>query len=83
MALRFAYGNHIDNDDFVQAFTNGTAMGHVDIKRLRAGSSGGAFWSVFAPCPKDGDDFSDDNYAASGFGHERMNGRCRRADSLD
>ena len=37
---------------------------HVDIPRLKEGKSGGAFWSVFAPCPKNGTDFTDANYAA-------------------
>ncbi|KAJ5797255.1 uncharacterized protein N7518_005795 [Penicillium psychrosexuale] len=34
-------------------------VGHVDIKRLREGKSGGAFWSVYIDCP-DSDDFTDD-----------------------
>ncbi|KAJ5879741.1 Peptidase M19 renal dipeptidase [Penicillium solitum] len=33
--------------------------GHVDIKRLKEGRSGGAFWSVYIDCP-DSDDFTDD-----------------------
>lgn len=37
-------------------------MGHVDLPRLRAGMNGGAFWSVFWPCPSKGQDYSDDNY---------------------
>ncbi|ROT43136.1 hypothetical protein SODALDRAFT_327306 [Sodiomyces alkalinus F11] len=39
--------------------------GHVDLPRLREGQSGGAFWSVFTPCPSNGSDFSDKNYAES------------------
>ncbi|KAH6648882.1 membrane dipeptidase [Truncatella angustata] len=35
---------------------------HVDLPRLREGQNGGAFWSVYAPCPKNGSDWSDDNY---------------------
>lgn len=65
MAIRFLYNNHIDNDEFAETFKNGDLLGHVDINRLREGISGGAFWSVFAPCPEDGEDFSDENYAAS------------------
>ncbi|KAF7936260.1 uncharacterized protein EAE98_002479 [Botrytis deweyae] len=30
--------------------------GHVDIKRLMQGKSGGAFWSAFMPCPRTDDD---------------------------
>lgn len=41
--------------------------GHVDIQRLREGLSGGFFWSAFVPCPEKGDDFSDENYAESGY----------------
>lgn len=40
-------------------------MGHVDIPRLRAGHNGGAFWSVFWPCPANGTDYSDANYAST------------------
>lgn len=40
-------------------------LGHADLKRLRAGKSGGLFWSVYAECPEDGLDFSDENYAPS------------------
>ncbi|KAI5805901.1 dipeptidase [Geopyxis carbonaria] len=32
-------------------FTDGTLAGQVDFPRLRAGRLGGAFWSVFVPCP--------------------------------
>lgn len=64
MVLRLAYGNHIDNDDFQKTFRDGGLMGHVDMKRLRDGLSGGAFWSVWAPCPEDDNDFTDENYIA-------------------
>ncbi|KAF4968862.1 hypothetical protein FSARC_3797 [Fusarium sarcochroum] len=46
-------------------FEEGELPGHVDLHRLRQGQSGGAFWSLFAPCPANDSDFSDDNYAAS------------------
>lgn len=63
VVLRFAYNNHIDNPSFKESFANGTLSYHVDLARLREGGSGGAFWSVYAPCPNPGDDFSDGNYA--------------------
>jgi len=37
--------------------------GQLDIPRLETGKIGGAFWSAFVPCPADGFDFSDENYA--------------------
>ena len=40
-------------------------IGQIDLPRLRRGKVGGAFWSVFAPCPANGTDMSDENYAAS------------------
>ncbi len=36
---------------------------HTDLPRLKDGKVGGAFWSAFTPCPKNGMDFSDGNYA--------------------
>lgn len=39
-------------------------IGHVDLPRLRAGMNGGAFWSVFWPCPENGSDYSDGAYAS-------------------
>lgn len=65
LVLRGPYGNHLDGDSFTGPFEDGTLKGHVDLARLRAGHAGGAFWSVFAPCPKNGTDFSDANYADS------------------
>lgn len=35
----------------------------VDLPRLKDGKVGGAFWSAFVLCPKNGTDFSDGNYA--------------------
>ncbi|KAG6017021.1 hypothetical protein E4U54_008622 [Claviceps lovelessii] len=63
--LRALYHNQIDNKEWRQAFENGTTPGQVDLLRLRTGQSGGAFWSVFAPCPAKADDFSDANLAPS------------------
>ncbi|KAL5600309.1 hypothetical protein FOVSG1_008121 [Fusarium oxysporum f. sp. vasinfectum] len=65
IVLRFAYGNQIYDDNFTQPFEQGELSGHVDLHRLRQGQSGGAFWSLFAPCPSNGSDFSDKNYASS------------------
>ncbi|KAH8804557.1 membrane dipeptidase-domain-containing protein [Xylogone sp. PMI_703] len=63
--LRFAYNNHIYSDEFKTLFEEGGLTGHVDLPRLKAGKSGGAFWSAFVPCPANGSDFSDENYAQS------------------
>ncbi|KAL7949202.1 membrane dipeptidase domain-containing protein [Trichoderma barbatum] len=65
LVLRAYYGNHLDGDSFTTPFENGTLKGHVDLARLRAGRAGGAFWSVYAPCPANGTDFSDATYADS------------------
>ncbi|UNI19150.1 Membrane dipeptidase [Purpureocillium takamizusanense] len=53
IAFRLFYGNRIDNAEFLESFRNGTTPGQVDLYRLRKGQAGGAFWSVFAPCPED------------------------------
>ncbi|KAF4983633.1 hypothetical protein FZEAL_985 [Fusarium zealandicum] len=65
IVLRVFYGNHIYDDNFTRPFEQGELPGHVDLHRLRQGQSGGAFWSLFAPCPNNGSDFSDENYASS------------------
>lgn len=44
---------------------------HVDLPRLREGMNGGFFWSAYVPCPEKGEDFSDENYAASESSHSR------------
>ncbi|VBB75966.1 Putative dipeptidase 1 precursor [Podospora comata] len=62
--LRAYYNNHIYDDNFTKPFTKGGLTGHVDIPRLRAGMNGGAFWSVFWPCPSNGSDFSDSSYGS-------------------
>ncbi|KAK4193055.1 membrane dipeptidase-domain-containing protein [Podospora australis] len=61
--LRAYYNNHINDEKFTKPFTEGGLQGHVDIPRLRAGLNGGAFWSVFWPCPANDTDYSDANYA--------------------
>ena len=60
MLIRGIYENKIDNDEWRDAFENGQLAGDADIARLREGMSGGAFWSVWSPCPKNGTDFSDE-----------------------
>lgn len=65
MLIRYFYGNRIYEENFTQPFVEGGLPGHVDLHRLRQGQSGGAFWSLFAPCPANGSDFSDENYASS------------------
>ncbi len=61
--IRFAYQNNLYNESFIEEFENGGMLGHVDIPRLKSGKAGGAFWSAFTPCPANGTDFSDSNYA--------------------
>lgn len=63
--IRALYSNHIYDSSFTKPFEQGGMGGHVDIPRLREGMNGGFFWSAFVPCPEQGDDFSDENYAAS------------------
>lgn len=63
--LRAYYHNKINGDNFTKAFEEGGLAGHLDVPRLKLGQQGGAFWSAFVPCPDDGFDFSDKNYAWS------------------
>lgn len=63
--IRSAFGNHIYQENFTEPFENGGLPMHVDLPRLRQGLNGGAFWSVYVPCPANGTDFSDENYAES------------------
>ncbi|KAI1214929.1 putative dipeptidase [Annulohypoxylon truncatum] len=63
--IRFMYNNHIYNETFTKPFEGGGFPMHVDLPRLREGQNGGAFWSVFTPCPANGSDWSDENYAPS------------------
>ena len=67
MLVRYLYNNHIYDENFTVPFEEGGVPMHVDLPRLREGMNGGAFWSVWAPCPPDGRDFSDENYAPSEF----------------
>jgi hypothetical protein len=61
--VRYFYGNKIYSKEFTEPFENGGLKGHVDLPRLKQGKAGGAFWSAYVGCPKDGADFSDENYA--------------------
>ncbi|KAH0559538.1 hypothetical protein GP486_003950 [Trichoglossum hirsutum] len=63
LAIRLLYKNHIYYKNFTSPFENGGLTGQVDLPRLKKGNVGGAFWSAYVGCPKDGNDFSDDNYA--------------------
>ncbi|KAI0167079.1 putative dipeptidase [Hypoxylon sp. FL1284] len=63
--IRFMYMNHIYNETFTKPFEGGGLSMHVDLPRLRDGQNGGAFWSVYTPCPENGTDYSDENYRQS------------------
>ncbi|TGJ86158.1 hypothetical protein E0Z10_g2576 [Xylaria hypoxylon] len=63
--LRVVYNNHIYGKNFTEPFTKGGMVSHTDLLRLREGKNGGAFWSVYTPCPANGSDYSDENYASS------------------
>lgn len=65
--IRAFFGNHINEKNFTTGWEDGTLPGHVDLARLRAGMNGGAFWSLFWPCPANGSDFSDENYLPGWF----------------
>ncbi|OTB05810.1 hypothetical protein M426DRAFT_125303 [Hypoxylon sp. CI-4A] len=65
LVIRAAYNNHIYDDKFKKPFEEGGLEMHVDLQRLREGQNGGAFWSVYAPCPAKGSDFSEENYLPS------------------
>lgn len=56
VVARYRYGNKINRIPFDQpAFPNSSypTSGHVDIPRLRAGKSGGFFWSSYVVCPNE------------------------------
>jgi len=63
--VRALYDNKVNGENFTKPFEKGRLAGHVDIPRLKQGQQGGAFWSAFVPCPADGFNFSDKNYAHS------------------
>jgi membrane dipeptidase len=61
--IRERYNNHINDEKFQKLFLEGGMPAHVDLPRLKEGKVGGAFWSAFIPYPKNGSDFSNENYA--------------------
>lgn len=61
--LRVLYDNKISGKNFTTSFEKGGFAGQFDIPRSEKGHYGGAFWSAFVPCPKNGTDFSDEAYA--------------------
>ncbi|MCJ1282028.1 hypothetical protein MMC26_001351 [Xylographa opegraphella] len=61
--VRYIYNNKIYDERFTEPFEKGGLKFHVDLPRLKEGRSGGAFWSAYVGCPKNGTDFSDANYA--------------------
>ncbi|KAH8167713.1 hypothetical protein CIB48_g504 [Xylaria polymorpha] len=63
--IRVLYNNHIYEQNFTEAFARGGMAYHVDLPRLKEGQNGGAFWSVYTPCPANGSDYSEENYLAS------------------
>ena len=65
--IRFLFGNKIYDEKFTRPFENGGMPFHVDLPRLKAGKVGGSFWSAYVDCPKNGTDFSDENYTEGNF----------------
>lgn len=63
--IRWAHSNRVNLDNFTKPFERGTLGGEVDLFRLRQGRSGGAFWSTFSRCPKDG--YSPEYFASGEF----------------
>jgi membrane dipeptidase len=63
--IRARFKNRIYDKSFAKPFEKGGLVGHVDIPRITEGKYGGAFWSAFMPCPRNGSDYSDANYAPS------------------
>ncbi|EME80411.1 uncharacterized protein MYCFIDRAFT_189950 [Pseudocercospora fijiensis CIRAD86] len=61
--IRALYNDHIYQSNFTAPFEEGDFTGHFDLPRADAGQLGGSFWSAWIPCPSDGLDFSDSNYA--------------------
>ncbi|KAL8731766.1 MAG: hypothetical protein Q9166_003213 [cf. Caloplaca sp. 2 TL-2023] len=61
--IRYIYRNRIYDPAFTEPFEEGGLEMHVDLPRLKAGKVGGTFWSAFVPCPTNGTDFSNENYA--------------------
>ncbi|KAF2084220.1 hypothetical protein K490DRAFT_49703 [Saccharata proteae CBS 121410] len=60
---RILYDGNITSDDFRSKFERGGMELQVDKPRLEESKIGGVFWSAFMPCPANGSDFSNENYA--------------------
>lgn len=63
--IRFLNNNHIYDGNFTKKFEQGGMPAQVDLPRLKQGKVGGAFWAAFVPCPKNGSDYSTENYDKS------------------
>ena len=63
MLIRYGFQNNIYDKNFTDKWENGGMPGQTDLPRLKDGRLGGAFWSAFVLCPKNGTDFSNENYA--------------------
>ncbi|KAF2156877.1 hypothetical protein K461DRAFT_272968 [Myriangium duriaei CBS 260.36] len=61
--IRALYTNNINNGSFPEKFKHGGLPGQLDIPRIKEGQLGGSFWSAWVPCPQNGSDFSNENYA--------------------
>lgn len=61
--IRAIWGNHIYESNFTKPFEDGDMVGHFDLPRADKSLMGGTFWSAWVPCPADGFDFSNENYA--------------------
>ncbi|KXL51377.1 hypothetical protein M433DRAFT_57076 [Acidomyces richmondensis BFW] len=63
--IRAVWGDRIYDSNFTEPFENGKMIGHFDLRKADQSRMGGTFWSAWVPCPTDGFDFSDENYASS------------------
>lgn len=61
--IRAVYGNRVYDKNFTNPFEHGDFFGQFDLPRADTGQIGGTFWSAWVPCPADGYDFSNENYA--------------------
>ena len=61
--VRFHFRNRIYDSGFTSKFEHGGMPEHFDLPRMKMGQQGGLFWSCWVDCPKNGFDFSNENYA--------------------
>jgi membrane dipeptidase len=61
--IRYRFGNHIYGPDFKAQFERTGLPDHFDLARMKAGMTGGMFFSCWVDCPADANDFSNENYA--------------------